>query len=160
MKDAGGAGAQMKLAKRKLDLAGDYKSFACVANDDERIANLKNAAMMASSIAEIDRIKKLHKQKKKNDAEADLRAHAPGAFKKVQHVAPSGLTIKDIRAVLLVYYHQTTPTTIKKTTAVATLDQAIKQNPGGIYAAPDPSAVATSGSGDSSEEEEASDDEE
>ena len=30
----------------------------------------------------------------------------------------------------------------------------------GIYAAPDPSAVATSGSGDSSEEEEASDDEE
>ena len=30
----------------------------------------------------------------------------------------------------------------------------------GIYAAPDPSAVATSGSGDSSEEEEPSDDEE
>ena len=160
LKDAGGAGAQMKLAQRKLDLAGDFKSFACVANNDERIANLKNAAMMASSIAEIDRINKLDKQKKKNDAEADLRAHAPGAFKKVQHVAPSGLTIKDIRAVLLVYYHQTTPTTIKKTTAVATLDQAIKQNPGGIYAAPDPSAVATSGSGDSSEEEEPSDDEE
>ena len=89
-----------------------------------------------------------------------IRAHAPGAFKKVQHVAPSGLTIKDIRAVLLVYYHQTTPTNIKKTTAVATLEQAVKQNPSGIYAAPDPSAVATSGSGDSSEEEEASDDEE
>ena len=77
-----------------------------------------------------------------------------------EDVVLSGLTIKDIRAVLLVYYHQTTPTTIKKTTAGATLDQAIKQNPGGIYAAPDPSAVATSGSGDSSEEEEASDDEE
>ena len=160
LKDAGGAGAQMKLAQRKLDLAGDFKSFACVANNDERIANLKNAAMMASSIAEIDRINKLDKQKKKSDAEAELRAHAPAAFKKVQYVEISGLTIKEIRAVLLVYYHQTTPTTIKKTTAVATLEQAVKQNPSGIYAAPDPSAVATSGSGDSSEEEEASDDEE
>ena len=81
-------------------------------------------------------------------------------IKKVQYVAISGLTIKEIRAVLLVYYHQTTPTNIKKTTAVATLEQAVKQNPSGIYAAPDPSAVATSGSGDSSSEEETSDDEE
>ena len=90
------------------------------------------------------------------------RPKGPAAppIKKVQYVEISGLTIKEIRAVLLVYYHQTTPTTIKKTTAVATLEQAVKQNPSGIYAAPDPSAVATSGSGDSSEEEEASDDEE
>ena len=44
--------------KVSAGLGCDVDLFAsCVANDDERIANLKNAAMMASSIAEIERIK-------------------------------------------------------------------------------------------------------
>ena len=44
--------------------------------------------------------------------------------------------------------------------AIAGVSHVYSRGVPGIYAAPDPSAVATSGSGDSSEEEEASDDEE
>jgi hypothetical protein len=65
MKDAGGEGATLRLAKRKLDAIGDIKAHCCVANAPERIERIKRGMELAASLAAISRADNEEKKKKK-----------------------------------------------------------------------------------------------
>ena len=63
--DTVGLGAQLKLAKRKLDNLGYIKSHSGIQNDKERLKRLKSQLILAASLAEINVIKEIEKSDKK-----------------------------------------------------------------------------------------------
>jgi hypothetical protein len=65
MKDAGGEGATIHLAQRKLDNLGYIKAHSGLANNDRRLKRLKNEAEMAASMAEIAVVQAAEEKKKK-----------------------------------------------------------------------------------------------
>jgi hypothetical protein len=78
LKDAGGHGATMKLAKRKLDSIGDVKAHCCIANAPERIEKLQRALNLAASISAISRAGKEAKKTKTNAETVLLSVQTPG----------------------------------------------------------------------------------
>jgi hypothetical protein len=74
MKDAGGDGATLKLAKRKLDSLGDIKAHCGLANNTERIRKLQRAATLASSIPHIKRLLEAAGKKQAEEGGGDGRA--------------------------------------------------------------------------------------
>lgn len=125
--DAGGDGATLKLAKRKLDASGNFKSISFLANAPERIRRLQQAATLAASMSEIKRADADEKKRKKVAASNDLVALAPAALKKLAAKGNdvSKITIAEIRSILLVCYKTQAPESIKKAKAVETLTKAI-----------------------------------
>ena len=55
MKYAGGHGATIKMAARKLDQLGYIKAHSGVANDSARLKKLRNQLQLANSLASIER---------------------------------------------------------------------------------------------------------
>ena len=55
VQDAGGDGAQMKLAKRKLTQLGMVKSHSGVVNSAELLKKMKSSQQVVESIASISR---------------------------------------------------------------------------------------------------------
>ena len=84
MKDAGGEGATLKLAKRKLDRAGYINAHCNRANALERIKRLKQGAQLASSIAAISEADRAEKSANKAKNDAALLALAPAALEKLE----------------------------------------------------------------------------
>jgi hypothetical protein len=56
MKDAGGDGATMKIAKRKLNMFGAIQSHSGLANNEKQLNKLKNRHILAASIAQINQL--------------------------------------------------------------------------------------------------------
>jgi uncharacterized protein (DUF1501 family) len=106
MKDAGGQGATMKIAKRKLNSLATIQSYSCMANDETQLQVLKNKYELAASLAEIDRKDKAGQQAKKNQEIMAKRAKAPDAVAKLAAKGGdvSKLTKLEIVAILLVHY--------------------------------------------------------
>ena len=105
-----------------------------VANALDRIQRLEQAAKLAASIAEIKRAEAGEKKKKQVDAASSLVTHAPTAAAKLEKKGGDvlKLTIKDIRALLVVAYGEESPATISKSAAVTTFNDAIKADPLGL----------------------------
>ena len=114
---------------------GTGRARGCrVANAPERIERLEQAAKLAASIAEIKRAEAGEKKKKQVDAASSLVTHAPTAAAKLEKKGGDvlKLTIKDIRALLVVAYGEESPATISKSAAVTTFNDAIKADPLGL----------------------------
>ncbi|KAJ1449690.1 hypothetical protein M885DRAFT_590330 [Pelagophyceae sp. CCMP2097] len=111
MKDAGGAGATLKLAKRKLDALGGIKAYCGEANSDERIKKLERAAKLADSLAQISRLGTEIKTQEKCDAPLELNRVTPEALRKLQlkYKDVSKLKIKEIGALLVRYFALAVP---------------------------------------------------
>ena len=130
MKDAGGAGATQKLAKRKLDNLGIIKAHCGVATDPDRIAKLERAAQLASSISEIQRVTQVEKKSKKATQRAQLLDRAPKAVAKLKNKDNdvAKLTVPEITSILLRYFGADEPKG-KKENFVKALQDAIEKNP-------------------------------
>lgn len=134
MADAGGQGAQKKLAKRKLDNLGDIKAHSGVQNDPERIRKLKATAELSASISEIVRLDKAEKVAKKVKMSSDLLGKGPAALAKLKSKGGDvdGLTKGEIASVALKYYGQELSLNPKKPELVASLSRLITANPGAL----------------------------
>ena len=109
MRDTGANGANMKLAARKLDHMGFYKSHLGLTNSEDVMEKRKNQFMLAKSVGEIQKFGVDAAQKKKSTAESSLLYMAPGAKTKLatndNDVAK--LTKKEICALLMACYATT-----------------------------------------------------
>lgn len=151
MKDAGGLGATMKIAKRKLNLYGAIQSHSGLANDEKQLQKLKNKTMLAALIAEID-------QRDKNEANAkseeELKnrcaVHSDAVVKLANNQGNvSKLTKIEIAAILLVGHSidvgPMTRKANKKEALVARLEERIKASIDGSILATCTSAIDASG---------------
>ena len=135
MKDAGGQGATLKIAKRRLNSLATIQSHSCMANDETQLLVLKNKYELAASLAEIDRNDKANQQAKKNQALMEKRAKAPDAVAKLAAKGGdvSKLTKLEIVAILLVYYNMhEKDNTHKKEYLVNLLQGCIQRQPGNL----------------------------
>ena len=69
----------MKLAARKLDQMGFYKSHSGLTNSEDVMARRNNQFMLTKSVGEIQKFGVDAAQKKKSAAESSLLDMAPGA---------------------------------------------------------------------------------
>eukprot|EP00978_Attheya_sp_CCMP212_P031727 scaffold120920_cov35-Attheya_sp.AAC.1 len=106
MRDAGGNGATMKIAKRKLSTFGAIQSHSGMANDERRLAQLRNKFELVASLAEINRLEKDNLEAKANSALMEKRTKAPAALAKLStnNGKVKKLTKLEISALLLVHY--------------------------------------------------------
>ena len=106
MKYAGGHGATIKMAARKLDQLGYVKAYSCVANDSARLEKLTNQLQLANSLAVIERSDAAIAKKKKTDSFAERLAMAPMAVVKLAEKGglAISLTKKEISALLFVHF--------------------------------------------------------
>jgi hypothetical protein len=106
MKYAGGHGATIKMAARKLDQLGYIKAHSGVANDSARLKKLRNQLQLANSLASIERSEAAIAKKKKTDSFAERLAMAPTAVVKLAEKGGqvTRLTKKDISSLLFVYF--------------------------------------------------------
>jgi hypothetical protein len=130
MKDAGGDGATLKLAKRKLDSLGDIKAHCGLANNPERMHKLQRAATLASSISHIKRSEAANNKQKKAEATVALHRVAPTALKKLKAKGGdvSKLTVSEIDALLAHYFAAAMPKGVKPV-HIKALQNAITANP-------------------------------
>lgn len=108
MKDAGGQGATLKIAKRKINSLATIQSYSGMANDETRLQVLKNKYELAESLAEIERMDKADQQAKQNEALMEKRRKAPDAVAKLAAKGGdvSKLTKSEIVAILFVCYNK------------------------------------------------------
>lgn len=135
MKDAGGQGATMKIAKRKLNSLATIQSYSCMANNETQLQVLKNKYELAASLAEIDRKDKAGQQAKKNQEIMAKRAKAPDAVAKLAAKGGdvSKLTKLEIVAILLVHYNtHENDNAQKKDYLVNLLQGCIQMQPGNL----------------------------
>ena len=83
LKDAGGEGATKKLAKRKLNTAGNITSHCGLQNHPERVKKLISALELTASLAEISALTKANKHKDKCEADTELLDLAPASLQKL-----------------------------------------------------------------------------
>jgi hypothetical protein len=116
MKDAGGQGATMKIAQRKLNMFGAIQSHSCMANNEGALALLRNKTELVASLAEIHRLEKANQQAKTDDALKEKQRKAPAALEKLRANDDNinKLTKLEIAAVLLVHYSKDENEKIKK----------------------------------------------
>ena len=109
MRDAGGNGANTKLAARKLDQMGFYKSHSGLTNSEDVMARRKNQFMLAKSVGEIEKFGVDAAQEKKLAAESSLLEMAPAAKTKLaaKNNDVAKLTKKEICALLMACYATT-----------------------------------------------------
>ena len=109
LQDAGGDGAIKRMAQRKLDSVAFVNAYCCYANSELRVQRFKQAARLAASIAEIEKLTVEADQKKKQ-LECDLMADtAPGALQKLRSKGMDfdAITVKELLSIAFVYYpHQ------------------------------------------------------
>jgi len=72
VKSAGGSGATMRLAVRKLDAYGMVKAYSGLANDEKQLAKMENQNQLAASTAHIAVLEKTEAFKKKKKKTDDL----------------------------------------------------------------------------------------
>jgi len=164
LENAGGKGARMKIAERRLNATGEVQSYCCLTNTDERLRRLENASILECSLAEISRLDQAEKQKK---AEAENEEHEkklPDALRKYILVGrkveyssgKGGLSCPQIRAIASCIYSTNIPKTKKKKEQTAVLRRLIEKCPSKMTAAEAQAspAAATAAADSESEEEE------
>ena len=106
MRDAGGDGATIRMAQRKLDNLGYIKAHSGLANDDRRMKRLQNAAELAASMAEIAVVQATAEKNKKTTERHDLLKLVPDAIVKFNEKGRdvSKLTKNEITALLMGCY--------------------------------------------------------
>ena len=72
MRDAGGNGANIKLAARKLDMMGFFKSHSGMIKSEDAVARKTNQVMLAKSVAAIQKAEADTVRKKKSTSESRL----------------------------------------------------------------------------------------
>jgi hypothetical protein len=72
MKDAGGVGATLRTAQRKLDNFGYIKSHSGLANDPERLERMRNQVDLTASFADIHNVQARDDQQKKKAEQRGL----------------------------------------------------------------------------------------
>ena len=130
LRDAGGVGASLKLAKRKLDATGFVKAHCGRINGPVRMKRVSDALHLADSIAEISRANASDRNEAKKTHEASLWPLALTAVRKLRKLhaglsegsedektaeAIKKLTKADCSAILARYFqvHIAAPTTKK-----------------------------------------------
>lgn len=150
MKDAGGQGATMKLAKRKLDMFGNVNSHCGMANDEKKLNLLRNKLQLAASIAEVYRMDKADAQAKQHAERETKKTLAPAASAKLAEKQGdvSKLTKAEIAAILYVdYADDISLTKHKKPELVKRLEDKINGNPNDPATAEDPMLEEEGGEG-------------
>jgi hypothetical protein len=106
MKDAGGKGATLKLAKCKLDFMSNIKSHSGLANSEKHLKQMESRALLMASLAEINRETKLADDMKKKEHSDARKRNAPSAATKFKESGrdPKKVTKFDISSLLLVYF--------------------------------------------------------
>jgi len=135
VKSAGGTGATMRLAKRKLDSYGMVKAYSCLANDEKQLAKMKNQNQLAASTAHIAALEKAEASKKKQKKIDDLVVMATAAKNKLvaKKNDVSKLTQQEICSLLFSCYNETIEdASILKAVLVGKLQAKIEANPGAI----------------------------
>jgi hypothetical protein len=147
MKDAGGQGATLKLAKRKLDALGDIKAHCGLASCPERIQKLERATMLAASLSHIARLEAATKKQKKADATVALHSVAPAALRKLKAKGGdvSKLTVSEIDALLVRYFGVAEPKG-NKPVHIKALEAAIAASPNKLRDLPNEPAPPPSSS--------------
>ena len=79
MRDAGGNGANIKVAARNLDIMGFFKSHSGLINSEDAVARNTNQAMLTKSFSAIQKAKEDTAQKKKLTADSSLWEMVPAA---------------------------------------------------------------------------------
>ena len=74
---AGGDGARLKLAKRRLDNLGFYSSDCGIQNDPGRLDRLKNQLELSASLAEIKNMAMLEDENATEMIKKDMKKNAP-----------------------------------------------------------------------------------
>ena len=103
---AGGIGASMKMAARKLDHFGYIKSYSGIANDQAWLVKLANQLMLSKSVVSIVEEEKKQAHRKKTAATTELVALAPEEKRKLANKLgdATNITKKYIAALMLVCY--------------------------------------------------------
>jgi hypothetical protein len=135
MKDAGGQGATLKIAKHKLNSLATIQSHSGMANDKRQLHVLKNKYKLTASLAEIDRQDKADQQAKKNPALMEKRTKARDAIAKL--AAKGGKVSKlmklEIVAIVFVYFNKDEKENTHKKEYLANLLQGcIQTHPGNL----------------------------
>jgi hypothetical protein len=133
MRDAGGQGATMKIAKRKLSTFGTIQSHSGMANDERRLGQLRNKFELVASLAEINRLEKANLEAKADGALMEKRNKAPMALAKLRtnNGEVNKLTKLEIAALLLVHYSKDENDKSKnKSYLVDMLKECIERQPG------------------------------
>jgi hypothetical protein len=105
MKFAGGHGATIKIARRKLDQFAAVKSQCFLANDDRRLQSMANRLQLAASISFISRGQDAITKKKKRDTYTEQVTIAPTALLKMgDNRDIKKLSKKEMSSVLCLYY--------------------------------------------------------
>jgi hypothetical protein len=136
MKDAGGDGAVKKMAQRKLDSAAFVNAYCCYANSETRIKRFEQAARLAASIAEIQKLT-IEAEHTKKKLESDMMGDAaPVALARLRskEMNFNSITVKELVSIAYIYYphkYAEMPTSGNKQLKVdklSALYQANKQN--------------------------------
>ena len=106
LKDAGGAGATKKLARRKLNNTGAITNHCGFQNHPDRVSKLLSALQLTASIAQIHAGAKAAKEKVKKNADFALMTMAHPALLKLQLKANnvSAMNKKEICAISFRYF--------------------------------------------------------
>jgi hypothetical protein len=124
LKDAGGAGATKKLARRKLNNTGAITNHCGFQNQPDRVSKLLSALQLTASIAQIHAGAKAAKEKVKKNADFALMTMAHPALLKLQLKANnvSAMNKKEICAISFRYFL----TMLKEADTKITLVQALQ----------------------------------
>jgi hypothetical protein len=142
--DAGGDGAEMKLAKRKLTQLGVVKSHCGVVNSAELLAKMEASHQVVESIASISRLTTEATATKKQKEIGELAEILPAAKEKLaaKKGLVSALYKTEIRALLVVCYSihpDVAKDSLSKPTLVSILVEIMESNPDAVLvAAPAP----------------------
>ena len=148
MKSAGGAGATMKLAQRKLDQAGCINAHCTRANAPDRVGKLQDALRLAASIADVNRQAASEKEQARAAANVEMLEKAPAALTKLKAAGGdlTKLTVAEIRAVAWCYLGTVLPKSGNKSTVfVAPVAALITANPAALDGAARLAAPAVDG---------------
>ena len=106
MRDAGGLGANKKLAQRRLDCAGFVQSECFEVTDPVRIRRQKQALQLAAALAQISNAQAAEQAVRRALEDDELILVAPGAALKLSkhNMQWDKLTIKEARSIALVYF--------------------------------------------------------
>jgi len=135
VKSAGGTGATMRLARRKLDAYAMVKAYSGMANDEKQLAGMENQNQLAASTAQIAELEKAKASKKKKKKTDDLVVIATAAKNKLllKNNDVSKLTKQEICSLLFTCYHELVEdASILKAVLVDMLQAKISANPGAI----------------------------
>ena len=146
LKDAGGAGATKKLAKRKLNTSGAFTSHCGLQNHPGRVKKMLSAMELTASMAEVSAASKANKDNDQRMANTELMDLAPAALLKLNCDKLNGdvskMTKKKICAISFRFFGRLYKESESKPKLVACLEGLISDQPDVLPEAAESAAAA------------------